>query len=241
MIADTHSEAKLKSRDNCGMCGTPLVYQTDLTSMTCVFCQRKHATNTYCPEGHYVCDACHEREALEILRQVVNSSESMTPADILEVTMSHPSVPMHGPEHHAMVPAAIVAAVRNAGHSIPKRAVDAAIARGASVPGGWCGFFGACGAAVGVGVAISILTEATPLTGKSRSLAMEATSFALHKMADGYPRCCKRATRRALEAAVEFLRDRMDIVLCKGEAVSCVYSHRNLECPRDQCPYLVGD
>ena len=241
MIAADHNEFKLKSRDNCGICGTPLVYQTNPTSMTCVFCKQKRTTNIYCPEGHYVCDSCHEREALEILRQVVNSSESTTPTDILEVVMSHPSVPMHGPEHHAMVPAAIVAAIKNAGHPIPERAIDVAIDRGARVPGGWCGFFGACGAGIGVGVAVSILTEATPVTGKPRSLAIEATSYALNKMIDGHPRCCKRASRRALEAAVEFLYDRMGIVLCTGKTISCVYSYRNLECPKEDCPYFVGE
>jgi hypothetical protein len=140
-----------------------------------------------------------------------------------------------------MVPAAILTAVKNAGYNIPERAIDVAIDRGAKVPGGWCGFFGACGAAIGVGVAISILTEATPVTGKPRSLAIEATSYTLNKMADGYPRCCKRASRKALEAAVEFLYDRMGIVLCKSEAIACVYSHRNLECPKENCSYFAGE
>jgi hypothetical protein len=231
----------LKSRDHCGVCGTRLVYEVGSTPMTCVFCNQISATNTRCPEGHYVCDTCHGREALEILRGVVDSSKSTIPVDILEITMSHASVPMHGPEHHAMVPAAIVTAVKNAGHSIPELAIETAIDRGAKIPGGWCGFFGACGAAVGVGVAVSVLTEATPLTGRPRSLAMAATSYALSKMADGYPRCCKRASRQALEAAIEFLRDRMGIDLPKSGIVSCTYSHRNPECPRDGCSYFVAN
>jgi hypothetical protein len=37
----------------------------------------------------------------------------------LEQVMAHPLVPMHGPEHHAMVPAVIIAAVRNAGYPGP--------------------------------------------------------------------------------------------------------------------------
>ena len=47
----------------------------------------------------------------------------------------------------------------------------------AMVPGGWCGSHGACGAGVGVGIAISALTEATPLTGKTRALANEAAKL----------------------------------------------------------------
>jgi len=230
-------EKALKSKDNCGICGGPLVYQTAPTLMTCVFCGQRHTTNIYCTDGHYICNSCHQREALDILRYIVRSTSSTDPGEIVEKVMSHPSVPMHGPEHHAMVPAAIVAAVSNAGYPIPDKAITKAIDRGARVPGGWCGFYGACGAAIGVGIAVSILTEATPLTGEPRSLAMEATSYALGRMVDGYPRCCKRASRRALEAAVDFLNDRMDIVLDKGPPVSCTYTPRNAQCPQENCPY----
>ena len=227
----------MKSRDNCGICGTPLVYQTDPTSMTCVFCKQKRTTNIYCPEGHYICDSCHEREALDILRQVLNTSTSASPNEILEAVMAHPSVPMHGPEHHAMVPAVIIGAARNAGYSIPQEAVEQAILRGAKIPGGWCGFYGACGAGIGVGTAVSIITKATPVTGKERSLAIEATSYTLNKLTDGHPRCCKRESRKALEAAVEFLRNKMDMTLDKGQSIKCNYSHRNQECAKENCDY----
>jgi len=230
-------ENELKSRDNCGVCGISLVYQTESVSMDCVFCRKAFSTNIYCSEGHYICDACHEREAVDALRQVLSSSISTSPTEILETVISHPSVPMHGPEHHAMVPAAIVAAVHNAGYPVPQEAIEQAITRGTKVPGGWCGFHGACGAAIGVGIAISVLTEATPLTGKERSLAMEATSFALNRMVDGHPRCCKRTSRKALETAVEFLRDKMGIIIDNTRTIACNYTERNKECPRENCPY----
>ena len=240
MDTGAQNQASLKSKDNCGICGRPLIYQTEAVSMACAFCKQEHTTNIYCPDGHYVCDSCHECETLGILRQVVSSSSTTDPSDILEVVMSHSSVPMHGPEHHAMVPTIIVATVRNAGYPVPGEAIDMAIDRGSKVPGGWCGFYGACGAAIGVGIVVSILSEATPVTGKPRSMAIEATSYVLGKMVDGYPRCCKRASRKALEAAVEFLHDRMGIVLGKGKVITCTYSHRNLECPKENCSYYKG-
>jgi len=144
---------------------------------------------------------------------------------------------MHGPEHHAIVPTVIVAAVRNSGYPVPAGAIDKAIERGSKVPGGWCGYYGACGAAIGVGIAVSILSEATPLTGKPRSLAIEGTSYALGKMVDGYPRCCKRASRKALEAAVEFLQDKMNMTLDRGQRIKCNYSHRLKECAKENCDY----
>lgn len=237
MDIGAQNQANLNSKDNCGICGRPLIYQTEAVSMNCGFCKQEHTTGIYCPDGHYVCDSCHERETLDILRRVIGSSSTTDPNDTLELVMSHSSVPMHGPEHHAMVPTVIVDAVRNSGYTVPSGAIDKAIERGSKVPGGWCGFYGACGAAIGVGIAVSILNEATPLTGKPRSLAIEATSYALGKMTDGYLRCCKRASRKALEAAVEFLHHRMGIILAKNKSTICAYPYRNPECPKEGCLY----
>lgn len=230
-------ETKLEYKDNCAVCGEPLSYGTEARILRCAYCGETHSSQIFCTEGHYVCDSCHQRKALEILRQVLSSYHSTNPMDILERVMSHPSVPMHGPEHHAMVPAAIVAAARNAGYPVQEGAIEEALTRGAKVPGGWCGLYGACGAGVGVGVAVSVLTGATPLTGGPRALANEATAFALGKMIDGHPRCCKRASRKAISAAIEFLRDRMNITLDTGKSPVCRYMHRNKECPKEACPY----
>jgi hypothetical protein len=120
---------------------------------------------------------------------------------------------------------------------VPEGAVEKALERGSKVPGGWCGFYGVCGAAIGVGTAVSVLTGATPLTGKARTLANEATIFALERMLDGGPRCCKRASRTAIEAAVEFLKTRMDIHLNIDEKVKCRYTDRNRECIKEACSY----
>jgi hypothetical protein len=227
----------MESKENCGVCGKPLVYGTQEVLRRCDFCGKEFPALIYCADGHYVCDLCHSRGALDILRDVLNSTTAADPADILETVMSHPSVPMHGPEHHAMVPAIIVAAVKNAGYPVPEGAVEKALERGSKVPGGWCGFYGACGGGIGVGIAVSVLTGATPLTGQTRALANEATAFALGKMVDGGARCCKRASRKALEAAVAFLKTRMDIDLKINRDIKCRYVGRNRECIHEACPY----
>jgi hypothetical protein len=227
----------MQSKENCGVCGQSLVYDTAESERTCTFCGKNFNTLIYCPQGHYVCDACHSQGALDVLREVLSRTTSRDPVEILEKVMAHPSVPMHGPEHHAMVPAIIVAAVKNAGYPVPENAVEKALERGAKVPGGWCGIYGVCGAAIGVGTAVSVITGATPLTGPTRALANEATAYALRNTIDGGPRCCKRASRKALEAAIEFLKTRMDIDLNITTESKCQYTKRNRECIREACAY----
>jgi len=227
----------MESVNNCGVCARPLVYTTESVIKNCDICGKEEKTNIYCPEGHYICDACHSKAAIEVLKQVLAATKSTDPAEIIEQVMAHPSVPMHGPEHHAIVPAAIIAAVRNTGYPVPAGAIEKAIERASKVPGGWCGLCGDCGAAVGTGIAVSILTNATPLTGEERSLALGATSFALSRMLDSQPRCCKRASRTAVDAAVDYLNDKLGIRLEKSRGVSCTYTVRNQQCAKQECPY----
>ena len=228
----------MESKEDCGVCGTPLIYGTEPVAMECAYCRQEERTLIYCPNTHFICDSCHKHDALEITRQILHASVSDNPLELFEQIVAHPSVSMHGPEHHGMVAAIIVAAARNSGCPLPLKAVDAALARGEKVPGGWCGFYGACGAAIGLGIAISVLTRATPLTGKERSLALKATSVALANLVDGDPRCCKRASRKAIETAIEYLEQNLGITLSKDDGIKCRHSQRNKECSGDRCPYF---
>ena len=89
-----------------------------------------------------------------------------------------------------------------------------------------------------MGIAVSVLTAATPLKGKERGLALAATSSALLRMLDDQPRCCKRASRVAIEAAVEFLGERLGIQLDRPPETRCSYSLRNAQCARHECRYF---
>ena len=227
----------MESVNNCGVCARPLVYATESVTKTCALCGKEEKTNIYCPSGHYVCDSCHSKAAIEVLKNVLARSKSTNPAEILEQVMAHPSVPMHGPEHHVIVPAVIIAAIRNAGYPVPEGAIEKALERASKVPGGWCGLYGDCGAAVGIGIAVSVLTNATPLTGKERGLALGATALALSKLLDDQPRCCKRSSRIAVEAAVNYLEDKLGIKLEQSKLIPCAYTIRNQQCAKGECPY----
>jgi hypothetical protein len=227
----------MNSMNNCGVCAKPLVYDTASIDMNCALCGKEEKTSIYCPAGHYVCDACHSKGALEVLKEILASSKSTDATAILEQVISHPSVPMHGPEHHVIVPAVIVAAVRNSGYPLPERALDKVLERASKIPGGWCGLYGDCGAAVGSGIAISVITGATPLTGKQRTLALAATSQALSRMLDEQPRCCKKASRIAVQSTLDFLGEHLGINLPKSNKIRCTYPLRNQQCAQENCPY----
>jgi len=231
----------------CMMCGADLVYDKTATEHTCSYCGEKESSLIYCPNGHFVCDSCHSSDALGFLEILAERDKSLDPKDIADRAMSHPSFKFHGPEHHGLVPAAILIAMKNRGitkpdgSSITNETILEGIRRGMRIPGGFCGYAGTCGACVGAGVATALFLDSTPTKGPERTVAHSATTKALYMSQDGLRRCCKRATYFGLTAAMDLLRTDYNIDLGESpEYRSCKYSTRNRDCEEQSCPYFRG-
>ena len=165
--------------EECLICGAALEYLQRDEEMECAVCHRRQESRTRCVNGHYVCSACHMKGLDSILALCLRSG-SRDPAKILEEMMSLPFCHMHGPEHHVMVGAALLTAYRNAGGALDlPAALSEVVSRGSAVPGGACGFWGACGAGISTGMYLSIVTGATPLSRQAWGLANQMTARAL--------------------------------------------------------------
>ena len=93
----------------------------------------------------------------------LRSSTEKDPLLLLEEIMDLPSVHMHGPEHHAIVPSVLLTALRNNGERMNyDTALSEICKRAKQVPGGTCGYWGVCGAAAGAGIFMSVMTGSVP-------------------------------------------------------------------------------
>lgn len=204
--------------------------------MACSICGKEKAANASCVDGHFVCDDCHSGGGADILSFLMKSEEKDPVALFLQVCALK-SVHMHGPEHHSILPCVLVTAYHNNGGDIDfKECLSEAWKRGKKVPGGACGFLGACGAAVGAGIFISIPCEATPLTGDVWHIPQMMTMECLKNLTElGGPRCCKRTGRQSIETAAKFVKERYGIEMPLSRPV-CSFSGRNRECLREGCP-----
>jgi len=226
-------------RSGCLVCGSPLRYRAAAEPMTCATCGATVPSTARCAQGHFVCDPCHGGTAKDVIERVCAAAEGTDPLEIARSLMRHPAVKLHGPEHHFLVPAALLAADANA-RGVPEekpRLVAEARRRSDPVAGGFCGFQGACGAAIGAGIYVSLATGATPLADEAWGLANGATARALEVLARvGGPRCCKRTTGLVLLAAVKYARERLGVEL-GGRGAPCEVSDLNGECIRARCPF----
>ena len=137
-----------------------------------------------------------------------------------------------------MVGAALLTAYKNAGGAINLReSVMEMLNRGKAVPGGTCGFWGACGAGISAGMFVSILSGATPLTEESWGLSNQMTSKALETISrTGGPRCCKRDSYMAIISAIDYVAENFNIQMEKP-VIKCIHSDKNNQCIKERCPF----
>ncbi|MFH1021585.1 MAG: methyltransferase domain-containing protein, partial [Pseudomonadota bacterium] len=146
-----------RHQSGCMACGKEIGYLAHERAVACHYCGGIKKTNAVCIEGHYICDACHQQDGLSAIRLLCTETKEQDMLVLLDTIRRHPAIPLHGPEHHAMVPGIILATYRNLGGKISREAILTGIERGSKVPGGVCGFWGNCGAASGVGIGFSVL------------------------------------------------------------------------------------
>ncbi len=227
--------------EECLICKAPLEYLEEQVPMECGICHKKENSRTRCVHGHYVCDECHTK-GLDAVVGLCMGETSKDPIAIIEKMMDMPFCHMHGPEHHVMVGCALLTAYRNAGGRIDLyRSLVEMTERGKSVPGGACGFWGACGAGISAGMFISIILGSTPLAGEPFALSHRMTARSLGRIGEiGGPRCCKRDSFLSILAAVDFVKEHFGIEMEKRE-VRCRFRAQNNQCIGKRCPFFKGD
>ena len=219
----------------CGICHQEL-YETD-TVAACSFCGHETPASYLCPSGHHICEECQLANWPQVVERVCQNTKETDPVTIVNLIMKHPMSVMHSPQHHVLVAPAILAALHNSGQRPLKAGrLASTIERTAGIPFAVCGTRGECGAAVGVGALVSILTKASYLSDRERSLALRATAEALLAIAEaGGPRCCKQSVYLSLETASAVLRRELKVEL--PVSIRCDFSGQNGECKQEKCQY----
>lgn len=223
--------------EECLICKEPLVYTETGEMMECTLCHKRESSKTKCVDGHYICNDCHTK-GMDALIGVCLQTESKNPIAIIRQMMRLPFCHMHGPEHHVMVGAALLTAYKNAGGNIDLHtALLEMMNRGKGVPGGACGFWGACGAGISTGMFVSILSKSTPLANEPFALSHQMTSKALGKIGEiGGPRCCKRDSFLSILTAIDFVAEHFGVEM-ETENIVCEFSSQNNQCIGSRCPF----
>ena len=83
---------------SCMVCGTQIVYDKTSQEQECIYCGSTEASPIYCPDGHFVCDSCHSKDAIAFLELLAEVDTCTEPIDVVDKALIHPSFKFHGPE-----------------------------------------------------------------------------------------------------------------------------------------------
>lgn len=227
---------------NCLICKEEVLYENESKERSCYFCKKTYESAIVCKNGHYVCDACHSSDAYTAITNYCLNTHSTNPLEMALALMKHPSIKMHGPEHHYLVPAVLSTAFLNKTKTREKlnHLLKECQKRAKNVLGGFCGFYGACGAGIGSGIYTSLIQESGPMNKKEWGLCNLMTAKSLENISKyGGPRCCKRDSFTAIETAIDFTKEYLHVELDKTTDLKCNFNTLNKECLHTKCKFYT--
>ena len=178
-------------------------------------------------------------EKYDYIREDALAAIGCNPVHIAHEIMRLDYVNMHGPEHHFLDGAALLAAYRNAGGEIDlDKALDELAKRTVKMPGAMCGQWGVCGSVASVGAALSVIHGTGSLsTDEFYKDNMRFASAVIAKMGEiGGARCCKRNAYLSLSMGAVFVREKYGIPM-EIAPIVCNDSARNGQCIGERCPF----
>ncbi len=225
--------------DVCEICKSELISLEKPISLKCEICKHTFESQIRCMDGHFVCDSCIALDTLGYIEKFCKNNIGTNPIDLAQSIMNSPKIKIHGPEHHFLVPAVLISTYYNKTGEvelIPKK-LKIARARSKKILPAFCSLYGACGAAIGTGIFLSIVLDCTPFSKSEWSLCGLMTSSSLFEIAsDEGPRCCKRVTFHSLRNAIDFIYKHQKVKLDYSE-IKCTYQTKNEECIESLCRY----
>jgi hypothetical protein len=239
-----HYMNEKKKTENCIVCGSALEYLHHAENLLCAYCGATEQGHVKCPEGHFTCEACHRREAMQMIEGAIFATELHDPLATAELMMGHPGLPMLGCEHAFIAAGSLMSALKNSPYGKGK-ITDADIREvldrtAKQAVGGYCGLTGVCGIAPAIGACFSVFLGSQCGSDTEQKIAMNAAIKVSQAIAElTGPSCCKAYVRAALSEAVTVFAERFGIVLPIATAsIVCKDSSRHPHgCREQQCPY----
>lgn len=174
--------------------------------------------------------------------ELYDAGVPLAPAAIACELMDLPEIPMHSPDHHVIVPLALLTAAHmrsDRGRAALESSLSKAAQRAGEIPGGLCGNYGCCGAAIGAGLFASVWQGTSPMSKNGWAAANEMTARCLSAVAgvEG-PRCCKRVVCLSVNAAAQAAPELLGLDLGGAQSVTCHHFSRSRECRGEACPFF---
>lgn len=233
----------VKLQPICPLCGKDKIFFDEGTETIkpCDICGADFEADANCESGHYVCHMCRQKQAREAIISHCLESAHKQPYPLVLELMQLPEVAIHGPEHHLLLTAALLTCYCNEKdhrYDLPDF-LAVANERSIGVPGGACGMWGVCGAAIGSGIYMGIITESSPYAEMEWKTTGQLTARCANAIScEGGPRCCKRDTFLSLKETAAYSNAVLDTHFTVPDDMQCIFYPNNKECKKRACPFF---
>ncbi|MGB9591369.1 MAG: DUF5714 domain-containing protein [Candidatus Kryptoniota bacterium] len=224
------------------VCGSLLEYLENEIMLRCTYCEREFKGFIKCPNGHYVCDDCHNNQSIYLTKEICSTSDSTNPIVIFEKIIDSPRIPMLGCHHAFMAAGAFITAIKNEGTlNISEKMIEEVYNRTRrQAIGGYCGLTGICGVASALGACFAVILGSKCGKDREQRITMNAVTEIMKAITElTGPSCCKAYARKSIEVAQYFLEGNLQISLSKStKKIICRhYKNHPHGCREEKCPY----
>jgi hypothetical protein len=227
----------------CSLCGRKFHLLANAVNRPCAICGSPTSVRYLCESDHAICASCFTAPYLTYIAGMIDTPGiTRDPIEAFLVLRRGYAFPIHGPEHHALVAAALLFAYHRCTGEPSRETIFNAIQQAAVLPMGSCGIWGACSAALGVGVAYGTILQATPMQGAVRGAMQHIVANILGRIGEYHaPRCCRRETLTALQVACEESAALLPITMVTQVDCRCDQAPSQVDCLRERCPFYAAE
>lgn len=238
--------ANEKNTEHCMVCASSLEYLSYSEMLECTYCGAPEQGHVKCSKGHFICEACHRKDAMKMIEDTVFTTKLQDPVAIAELMLGHPKLPMLGCEHAFIAAGALMASLKNSpygkGKITDQELREVFDRTSKQAVGGHCGLTGVCGIAPALGACFAVFLGSRCGSDTEQKIVMDAVIKVSQAIADMTgPSCCKAYVRAALTAAALVFGERFGILLpIKETPITCMHGSRHPHgCREEKCPYYL--
>ena len=232
--------SEIKETALCSFCSEPLKLLKNAISARCMMCGERGRTRTWCKNGHFVCEECRGGEVMQVVEGLLELERTIDPAENFLMMRNSHDFPMHGPEHHVLVAASFLLTYYDQ-YQEPSWDVilDTLQSAATQLPGGSCGFWGACSAGLAIGMTYCAILDSDPTNPEPRSIAHQAVSKILARISEfKAARCCRRECLLSIQVGCELSAELLPHSLTTTIKAECEQAQENYECTGNLCPFF---
>ncbi|MDO5844516.1 MAG: DUF5714 domain-containing protein [Methanocorpusculum sp.] len=230
----------------CPVCGSDVVQGYDLVERVCDICGKNFISNSYCKNGHYICNKCASVQYFDIIDQFTKNTKIVDPIEMADKIMCLPESNLVGCKHSIVVFASVLTAFKNNGGHVKdfEKVKKEITLKTVFCPTSMCKLGGFCGIPLAMGIAMRTALSDDMDEDLRTDLSNKLTGYCMGHTGNqnntGNKNCCVRNTYLTILYASKFISNNLWVEIPLPKIIVCKYHMGNPRCNKEACILYHG-